>query len=110
MAADGHSCGPEADPELFAELEKAFLKFPHLIGKYRISCTDHETDVMGIDFEQQASVKRIDGDTIVTEFRPREDLGIENGMKCCGWCTYGRPPRTRTVCCDWWVDEPDAGS
>jgi hypothetical protein len=34
MAADGHSCGPDANKELFDELHN-FLKFPHLLGKYQ---------------------------------------------------------------------------
>ena len=34
MAGEEHACGPEADPELFAELEAVFDRFPGQSDKY----------------------------------------------------------------------------
>ena len=73
MAGEEHACGPEADPELFAELEAVFDRFPGQSEKYIITCVDHETEIMGIDFATQEGHKRIEGDTIVTTFHPRTE-------------------------------------
>jgi len=104
MAGEEHACGPEADPELFAELEAVFDRFPGQSEKYIITCVDHETEIMGIDFATQEGHKRIEGDTIVTTFHPRSTpgpsdkviIGWPPGLVCCGWTAEGR-------CWYWWV-------
>ena len=67
-----HACGPAADKELpFEDFRKLLAKHPHLgAHKYRIACTDHETEIMKIDFQKQGSLKRIEGGAVVTEFKP----------------------------------------
>lgn len=94
-----HACGPEEDAEFFADIQKVMQKHPHLEGKYRIACADHETDIMKVDFGEQAALKRIVGDTVVIEFKPRAEVESQSST-CCEWfCPIGKP----CYCISWWV-------
>lgn len=94
-----HACGPEHDAEFFADIQKVMHKHPRLAGKYHIVCVDHETDILKIDFEKMGALKRIEGNTIITEFRPLKELEATSSA-CCSWlCPVGGHCR----CTDYWV-------
>lgn len=99
-----HCCGPDHDSKFFDAVSELFKRFPQMAGKYAVTCVDHETDLMKIDFQQQIAISRIEGSRIITEFRDRSEPGTESEV-CCQWCT---DPNGRQYCCRaWWIpDEP----
>lgn len=86
-----HACGPVHDSEFFADIQKVMAKYPHLINKYHITCVDHETDVMKVNFDKTVGVRKIEGNKIITEFRPRSEFATEvESRPCCSWyCPIG---------------------
>lgn len=86
-----HCCGPDHDKEFFDEVNAVFAKFPEAAKRYAIQCIDHETDILNIDFETTAALKRIENGKIIVEFVPRESMG---DRVCCVW-SAGR-------CIQWW--------
>lgn len=65
-----HHCGSDADPKFFAALSEVMQRFPNHASKYHISCADHETEIMGINFDERVALSRIEGEKIVTAFGP----------------------------------------
>lgn len=99
--AEKHHCGPDADKEFFAEIAKVMKKYPALAKKYHISCCDHQTDIMGIDYIKTAAVSRIEGTRIITEFKPRAEAEAMSSA-CCSYC-FIDDYSGRYKCCAWWV-------
>jgi hypothetical protein len=97
-ASGHHACGPTQDPEFFADFAALMRKHPHLSGKYHVVCADHETDILGIDFDSTVGVKRIEGARVITEFVPAN--AVAESSVCCEWeCPINRPCK----CVSWWV-------
>ena len=95
-----HACGPRADAEFFADFSALMQKYPHLANKYHVVCVDHETEILKVDFKKQGALRRIEGQTIITEFRPLQELQSSKSEICCGWdCPVGQ----HCKCTTWWV-------
>jgi hypothetical protein len=94
-----HIFGPEADPEFFDELQAVFDKYPDTAQKYSIHCIAFEKDRMGVDFEKQIGISRVESNQIITEFQDRDVGGTIGGFECTDWdqfghCTHGTLPPT----------------
>ena len=79
--AKAHACGPEHHADFFADFKKLMDKYPELENQYHITCVDHQTEILGIDFKKQIGVKRIEENRIIEEFRDRPPLP----RLCCAW-------------------------
>lgn len=79
-----HRCGPDEDAEFFEAIAEVWKKSPEAMRKYSISCSDHEKDIMKIDFDKQTALKRMVGNRItLTEFvDPGE---VKGDTICCHW-------------------------
>ncbi|MFE1441850.1 hypothetical protein [Streptomyces sp. NPDC058739] len=98
--ATEHAVGSTADTAFLDAVGEVFMRYPELAKKYAISSLALEAE-MGIDFERQYGVSRIEGDRIVTEFVDR-DTPIQRSE------TAGIPPRicleedSHGNCLEWW--------
>jgi hypothetical protein len=77
------ACGPQRDPEFFAEIDKVFAEHPEAAKRYAVSCTRLETVVLKIDFETQIGVSRVEDGRIITEFHDRKDDIVRGHAHCC---------------------------
>ena len=102
-----HKCGPDEDAAFFDEVLQVFNKHPDSARNYAVRCIDHETDLMGIDFEKQRGVMRIEDDnkTIIKEFQFQEAAGDDEnletesagGIICCEWVLMSGGTRWKCV-------------
>lgn len=99
--SETHHCGPDHDKEFFADLSKVWQRHPKQAKKYRVSCCDHETDIMKVDFGKRVAKKRIEGKRIITEF---VEAGLQGDI-CCDWCHTDAGYR----CCGFWVEDGGGG-
>jgi hypothetical protein len=83
--AEEHKCGPETDPDFFNELKAVFDKYPDTAQKYSIRCIAFEKDRMGVDFEKQIGISRIEGHQIITEFQDIDGGATQAGFPCLEW-------------------------
>jgi hypothetical protein len=60
--------------------------------KYAVSCVDHETDIMNIDFRNTTQIARIENNSVSTTNVDR--AAIEGGE--------GGVPISNLICCKWW--------
>lgn len=100
MNPETHCCGPEHDTDFFKAIGDVMRKYPQLAKKYMIVCVDHETDIMKIDFDKQGAVSRIEGKTVITEFKDLEDIKRMRVNECCGW--RGTAADGSPICAKWW--------
>lgn len=100
-----HNCGPTGDTDFFEALGAVFDKFPDAAKNYSISCIDHETDIMKIDFKKQTALARIEGNRVITEYRDTENFAA-SGLICCKWW---RESDSTWTCLQRWdhADAPD---
>jgi hypothetical protein len=98
--AKNHRCGPTHHKDFFNALFAVFAQYPEEGKIYTINCIDHEMDVLGIDFEKQVAVRKIEGQKIITEHMDREAFAtrfptvLPSG--CCGSNGTGK-------CTAYWV-------
>jgi hypothetical protein len=107
--AEGHSCGPEGeDAKFFNALAEVFDAHPKMGHKYAISCVDHETDIMKIDFKERVEIARIEGERVISTFSNRGETELAaTGLICCKWW---RESDSTWTCLKRWdhaVTEPD---
>lgn len=69
-----HMCGPEYAKGFFAGIREAVVA-SGARSKYLVSCVDHETDILGIDFDQMVGVTSASDGGLVTTFVDRQDVG-----------------------------------
>ncbi len=82
--ANGHSCGPEAEPAFFDEVKAVFEKHPDVSSNYSISCLDHYTDLMRIDFNKTVKIATIEGERVTVRFNEMESEANASRF-CCEW-------------------------
>src|SRR5215218_2452521 len=75
----------ETDPDFFNELKAVFDKYPDTAQKYSIRCIAFEKDRMGVDFEKQIGISRIEGHQIITEFQDIDGGATQAGFPCLEW-------------------------
>ncbi|MFJ5553506.1 hypothetical protein [Streptomyces sp. NPDC093225] len=98
--ATEHAVGSAADTALLDAVGEVFMRYPELAKKYAITRLALEGE-MGIDFERQHGVSRVEGDRIVTEFVDRDKPVKRSG-------TAGIPARicleedSHGNCLEWW--------
>lgn len=80
---EAHACGPDSDTALFNALAEVFDRFPDKRGQYAVSCVDHETNFMKIDFGKQTAIARIENGQVIERFADRADP--DAGLICCKW-------------------------
>lgn len=64
---------PDEDIEFRNAIKEVFLKYPEAQRKYALSSLALE-EHMGINFDKQVGVSRIEGNKIITEFMDREPV------------------------------------
>lgn len=79
------ACGPERDPDFFAEVDKLFAKYPEASARYAVACRRLELEVLKIDFSRQVGVTRVEDRRIITEFVDRDTLVRSAHHACCEW-------------------------
>ncbi|WP_051948470.1 hypothetical protein [Streptomyces scabiei] len=80
------ACGPERDPEFFAEIDKVFTQYPEAARRYALRCMRRELEILNIDFTKQVGLSRIEDGRIITEFRDRDDDVVRSSHHaCCEW-------------------------
>ncbi|MGD9986230.1 hypothetical protein [Pseudonocardia sp.] len=80
-----HACGPDSDDAFFTALAEVFDRFPDKLRQYAVSCVDHETDIMKIDFDKQTAIARIEDGKVVERFADRGGEELAAGLICCKW-------------------------
>ncbi|MFC5661472.1 hypothetical protein ACFP3U_00595 [Kitasatospora misakiensis] len=98
--ATERAVGSAVDAAFFEAVGEVFMRYPDLKTKYAVVSLALEAE-MGIDFERQHGVSRVEGDRIVTEFVDR-DRPIPRSV------TAGIPARicleedAQGNCLEWW--------
>ncbi|MFE6737864.1 hypothetical protein [Streptomyces tubercidicus] len=88
---------PDKDAEFFAGITQVFEKYPEAAERYALASLDLERE-LGIDFAEQYGVRRIEGNTIVTDFHNREtDPPVLRARLCDLWEMRGG----EVVCVAW---------
>lgn len=82
---EAHACGPDSDAAFFNALAEVFDTFPDKRGQYAVSCVDHETDIMKIDFRKQTAIARIENGQVIERFADRGGEELAAGLICCKW-------------------------
>ncbi|MFJ5727652.1 hypothetical protein [Streptomyces paradoxus] len=67
------TCMPDEDVEFHDAIKEVFRRYPEAQGKYALSSLALENQ-MKIDFSEKVGVSRIEGDSIVTEFKERKSV------------------------------------
>jgi hypothetical protein len=81
--SEEHACGPDSDTAFFNALAEVFDRFPEKRGQYAVSCVDHETGIMKIDFSKQTAIARIENGQVIERFADR--AVATSGLICCKW-------------------------
>jgi hypothetical protein len=93
---DDKGAGPGVDVEFFNELDKVFDKYPDMSRKYSIDALPFEAEKLGVNLDTYLAVTRLEGDRIIIEFQPRDQL-VDKRVRCCAW--------SHSVCKRWcWID------
>lgn len=80
------ACGPERDPEFFAEIDKVFAQYPEAARRYAVRCMRRELEILNIDFTKQVGLSRVEDGRIITEFHDRDDDVVRSSHHaCCEW-------------------------
>jgi hypothetical protein len=80
-----HACGPDHEKEFFDALLAVFNQFPEAAKTYAVSCIDHETDIMKIDFTKEVGIARIEGKRVIMDFHDRGAASVVSDLICCKW-------------------------
>ncbi|MGI5366757.1 hypothetical protein [Streptomyces iakyrus] len=67
------TCMPTEDVEFHEAIKEVFRRYPEAQSKYALSSLALENE-MKIDFSQKVGVSRVEGDSIITEFKDRESV------------------------------------
>jgi hypothetical protein len=79
--ATERTVGPKEEVAFFNAVSAVFEQYPDMAGKYAIASLALETQ-MGIDFDRERGISRVEGRRIITEFvdrdkpTPRRDDGL----------------------------------
>ncbi|MFD5228942.1 hypothetical protein ACFWJ5_10435 [Streptomyces qaidamensis] len=64
---------PTEDVEFHEAIKEVFRRYPEAQGKYALSSLALENE-MKIDFSEKVGVSRVEGDSIITEFKDRKSV------------------------------------
>ncbi|WP_258198708.1 hypothetical protein [Streptomyces sp. A244] len=64
---------PTEDVEFHEAIKEVFRRYPEAQSKYALSSLALENE-MKIDFSRKVGVSRVEGDSIITEFKDRESV------------------------------------
>ncbi|MFD5743675.1 hypothetical protein ACFXJM_04090 [Streptomyces massasporeus] len=67
------ACMPTEDVEFHNAIKEVFLRYPEAQGKYALSSLALENGIP-IDFDKEVAVSRVEGRTIITEFKDRKSV------------------------------------
>ncbi|MGW6643968.1 hypothetical protein C9J60_00355 [Streptomyces sp. A244] len=67
------TCMPTEDVEFHEAIKEVFRRYPEAQSKYALSSLALENE-MKIDFSRKVGVSRVEGDSIITEFKDRESV------------------------------------
>ncbi|MEU0166055.1 hypothetical protein [Streptomyces iakyrus] len=67
------TCMPTEDAEFHEAIREVFRRYPEAQGKYALSSLALENE-MKIDFSEKVGVSRVEGDSIITEFKDRKSV------------------------------------
>ncbi|MFC9943920.1 hypothetical protein [Streptomyces pratensis] len=82
MAVTAADYDTKPDTKFLAEIAEVFRRHPEAARKYGLASFTLERK-MGVDYTQKYGVSWIEGDRIITEFRPRETIPPEVRMRIC---------------------------
>ncbi|MEU3823387.1 hypothetical protein AB0E74_27795 [Streptomyces sp. NPDC030392] len=99
----GRTVESEEEISFLKAIAKVFQQYPEVAEKYAVHSLALEVQ-MGIDFERQFGISRVEGDRIITEFVDRAEPIRRSAARS----EAGIPPRIcleqdeSGFCLDWW--------
>ena len=79
-----HQCGPQFATRFFTAVHDAVIA-ANVHSRYLISCVDHETQILGVDFKQKAGITRVENGRLITEFVKRDSLATHGALQAYKW-------------------------
>ncbi|MFF7220885.1 hypothetical protein ACIP4T_22565 [Streptomyces massasporeus] len=67
------ACMPTEDVEFHDAIKEVFRRYPDAQGKYALSSLALENRI-GVDFDKEVAVSRVEGRKIITEFKERKSV------------------------------------
>jgi hypothetical protein len=84
MCCGDEGAGPGVDAEFFNDLNKVFDEYPGMSRKYSIDALPFEAEKLGVNLDTHIAVTRNEGDRLIIEFQPRDQL-VDKRFRCCSW-------------------------